>query len=362
MATNRSGRWLLVSAAIVATLLVAVLLLFHFAARTLKADVREALGPESEVGDLHVGFTSIVISGVTVGAPRGWPTKTTLRAERVVVRPNLRQLLSRRIDINLITVENGYISVLRPKEGGGLKVIPTILAGRKKQKAQNEGQTGHIQTVELRDCVVEFFDSTVSGNGRMRLDSVHGTIDDINIPKLDSQSQVDLQAMIKGHAHQGTMAVSGWVNVEREASELATRVRNVDLVLFQPYIIQKAKAGIDEGTFSLDVKAAVKKNAVQAQGQLVLADVKLREGNGAISTLATIAEKAVIGTLADENGNVTIAFELAGSLNDPTFSLSKGLGLRTGVAVLKGLGLGFEALVRAFFALVSGFGGALAPA
>jgi hypothetical protein len=363
MATNRSGRWLLISVAIIATLLVAIVVAFHFAARTLKGDVLRALGPESEIGDLRVGFTSIIISNVNVGAPRGWPAKSTLSAERVVVQPNLRQLLSRRIEINKVTVENGYVSVVRPKEGGGLKILPTMLAEHKKQKAQNEGKTGHIETVELDNCVVEFFDATVTaGKGKMRLDTVHGTIDDINIPKLDSRSKVDLQALIKGHAHNGTMAVAGWVNVEGKSSELATRVRGVDLVLFQPYLIQKAKAGIDEGTFNLELKAAVKRNVVGAQGELLLADVKLQEGDGTVSTLATILEKAVLSTLADKEGNVTLDFELTGNLDNPNFSLSKGLGLRTGVAALKTLGLGFEALVRAFLALVTGLGPALAPA
>ncbi len=363
MASNRGGKWLLISVAIVATLLVAILLAFHLAARTLKGDVLEALGPESEVAELHVGVTGIIISGLKVGAPRGWPAKSTLSAERVIIRPNLRQLLSRQIYVDKVTVANGYISVVRPKEGGGLKILPTMLSPHKKEKAKSEGKVGHVNMVELDNCIVEFFDSTVSsGNGRMRLDSVHGTLRDINIPKLDSRTQVDLQALIKGHAHNGSMGISGWVNVAGKSSELATRVRSVDLVLFQPYIVQKAKAGIDEGTFNLDLKAAVKKNIVDGQGELVLADVKLHEGNGTVSTLATILEKAVLGTLADKEGNVTLDFELTGDLDDPAFSLSKGLGLKTGVAALKALGLGFQTLVRAFLALVTGFGAALAPA
>ena len=117
MAKQRSFRWLWITSGVIALLVVAGILGFQFAARSLKADVLQALGPESEVADLHVGFTRIIVSGVRVKAPRGWPSDSTLRAERVTILPDLRQLLSRRIYVTKVTVENGYISLVRPKEG-----------------------------------------------------------------------------------------------------------------------------------------------------------------------------------------------------------------------------------------------------
>ena len=71
MAKQRSFRWLWITSGVIALLVVAGILGFQFAARSLKADVLQALGPESEVADLHVGFTRIIVSGVRVKAPRG---------------------------------------------------------------------------------------------------------------------------------------------------------------------------------------------------------------------------------------------------------------------------------------------------
>jgi hypothetical protein len=53
-------------------------------------------------------------------APKGWPSDSTLRARRIVVVPDLRELLSDQVRINHIAVEGAYLSALRPKEGGGL--------------------------------------------------------------------------------------------------------------------------------------------------------------------------------------------------------------------------------------------------
>jgi hypothetical protein len=354
----RSRKWLLVTAGVIGLLVVAGVLFFHIAARTLKDDVLKALGPESEVADLTVGLTRIVISGIRINAPKGWPTDSTLTAERVEIVPDLRQLLSRRIYVTKVAIENGYISALRPKNGGGLKVLPTILDERKKENAEENGRTGTIKTVELTGCTIELYDATTSKLQKVRIDDVHGTIKDIEIPKLESRSPVDLSGIIKGKAHRGTIAIGGWVNVGDKSSELTTRVRNVDLALFESYITQKTKAGIDQGTFNLDVKAAVRKNVVAAHGELTLAGLKFEQGEGALGGFTNLPQRAVIGALKNDQDQVKIGFELNGDLDNPDFSLSKGLGLEAALAILKGLGLGFEALIRAFFVMVSGFGAA----
>ncbi len=88
---------------------------------------------------------------------------------------------------------------------------------------------------------------------------------------------------------------------------------------------------------------------------LVVTGLKLKGGE---SGLSNIPQRAVIGALADENEKIELAFELKGNLDNPAFSLTEGLGLKTATGVLKALGLGFEALIRAFYIPVSGFGGA----
>jgi len=359
MAASRARRWVLGGVIAIAALALAGVAAMHFAARSLKQSVIEALGPESEVADLRVGLTSIVISGIRVKAPRGWPADSTLRAEQVIVVPDIRQLLSRRVYITTVQITNAYISAVRPREGGGLKVLPSMLGEGKKRTAESAGRTADIQTVELDNCVVELFDATIAGRKKMRVDAVRGTLKDLKVPGLKGPIKVDLHGVIEGPLHQGKISVAGWLDVAAKSSELTTRVRNVDLALFEPYVIQKAKAGIDQGTFNLDLKATVRNNVLTAPGTLTLSGLKLKTGDGPFAALSNIPQRAVLGALADKEERVTLEFELKGDLNNPAFSLSEGLGLRTGVALLKGLGLGFEGLIRAFFALVSGFGAAL---
>ncbi|MDB5808619.1 MAG: hypothetical protein JWN94_741 [Betaproteobacteria bacterium] len=358
----KSRKWLLISGTLLLMLIIGAVLAFQIAVRSLRAEVINALGPDSEIADLRVGLTSVVITGILIKAPRGWPADASLRAERITLMPDLRELLSRRIYVNTVTIENAYLSAVRPKQGGGVKVLPTLLEGRKKRQAQESGRTAQIATVELSNCVIELFDSTLAGHKKVRIDGVHGTLKDLTLPHLDSRTALDLSGQIKGPAHQGTIAVTGWINIAAKNSDLETRVRNVDLGLFEPYIMQKAKTGIDKGVFNLDLKASVRRNAVDASGQLTLVGLKLKSGEGPLGGFTNLPKRAVLGALADKNDSVTIHFDLNGDLDNPAFSLSEKLGLKTATALLKGLGVGFEGLVRAFFVLVSGLGSAFTPA
>jgi hypothetical protein len=69
------------------------------------------------------------------------------------------------------------------------------------------------------------------------------------------------------------------VDVARKSSELKAVVRNVDLVPIAPYVADKAKAGIDAGTFNLDLTAKVSDNVVGAHGVLVVDQLVLHTGD-----------------------------------------------------------------------------------
>jgi uncharacterized protein involved in outer membrane biogenesis len=51
--------------------------------------------------------------GLAIAAPKGWPAARTLEAERIIIVPDLRSLLSDQIRVASIVVEKPYLSVLR---------------------------------------------------------------------------------------------------------------------------------------------------------------------------------------------------------------------------------------------------------
>src|SRR4029077_19256751 len=122
----------------------------------------EALGPDSEINDVRVGWSSVEVRGLRIKGPRGWPAADTLRAERVTIVPSLRSLLSRQIGVQSITIVRPYLSALRTKDGQ-LQVIPSLLAGTAGKgepagsSAAAAARTLTLGRITFLDGVLEFF-------------------------------------------------------------------------------------------------------------------------------------------------------------------------------------------------------------
>jgi len=354
---RRYKRWIVIGGVLVAVLAVAGIAAMHLAARSVRGSIQEALGPEGDAAEIKVGLTSIEIHDVRIKAPRGWPSDTALRAHRIVVVPDLRELLSDRVRVTSIEVQGAYLSALRPKEGGGLRVLPSVAERAKKNKGVGKARRGVVvSTVRLTDCIVEVYDATVPGKAqKLRADAVKGVVEDIRLPELTNRTRIALDGISRGPNRHGTIAIRGWVDVANKDAELHTQVRNVDLGLFEPYLITKIKSGIDSGSFGLDLRSRVKKNFVTASGTLTVVALKLRPSENPLGAIAALPREVAISALENEQHEITVPFKVEGDLDDPTFSLAGEGTLQTAVAVAKAFGASFEGLVRAFLIIVNGF-------
>ncbi|OQY69901.1 MAG: hypothetical protein B6D47_08335, partial [Rhodocyclaceae bacterium UTPRO2] len=83
MAEQKSQRWIAIGLAVVAGLAVLVAAGLYFGAKALKGKVEQALGPESEIGEIRLGLSAVEVLKLRVKAPAGWPAPDTLRAERI---------------------------------------------------------------------------------------------------------------------------------------------------------------------------------------------------------------------------------------------------------------------------------------
>lgn len=333
----------------------------HFATKALKDQVLLALGPESEVGEIVLGWSAIEVHQVRVHAPKGWPTEDTLRATRIVVTPDLGALLSKQVKVNRITVEDAYLSILRTREGR-LRLLPSMLekAGANEADSKSAGPDVGIGKVEIKGGVLEVFDATVrQPPHKVRLEQLRATVDDIHLPELNSRTQVDLEGVVKsaekGVQKDGTLAVKGWIELASKDSELTTTLRGVDLVAFQPYLIKATETGVKHGSVDFDLKSTVKKNHLHAPGSVTLSNLELAGGNSFMG----LPRDAVLGAMKDRNGKIDVKFTLEGNLNDPKFSLNEALAMRAGASIANLLGVSVEGLVKGVGGAAQGVGSAI---
>lgn len=137
---------------------------FRMVLGVLKGKVVEALGPGSEIRTIRVGWSVVEVVGLRIKGPQGWPAADTVRAERVVIVPSLRSLLSDQLRIGSITIVKPYLSMLRTREEK-LRVVPSLLEGapaKGKAAAGSSARRVAISRIGLEDGVVELFDATVA--------------------------------------------------------------------------------------------------------------------------------------------------------------------------------------------------------
>ena len=363
--TRAARKALLIAAIALVAIAVVIVGGLHYAARTIEDTVIEALGPESEIGEVRVRLTDVELVGIKVGAPKGWPADTALRAKRVVLQPKLSQIFSDQIELTEVLIEDAYISAARPRQGGGLRVMPGLARKAKdaKKKEGEDTRSADIRVVRFRNCVVHLYDASAGVKPlRVRIEGVNGTVKGIEVPGLGARTEIDLQGSLPGPAHRGAITVRGWVELETKSSELTVQVRGADLALFEPYVVRKTKAGIDSGTFDLAMQTKVRNNVLSAPGTLTVHSLKFEQADSPLDAIASLPRRAAIGAVADKDENITIEFTLQGDLDDPKFSLAGEGAIKTGLAIVKAFGLSFEGLVRAIYLLINGFGASVGAA
>jgi hypothetical protein len=325
--------------------IIALVVATQLACHILKAQVMEALGPESQLDSIHLGLTGVVVEGLRIRAPKDWPTQDSLRAKRVIIRPDLRALLTGTYRVGSITVEEAYLSVLRTSSGR-IRMLPNLLEKPRAKSSDPERPSsddipqvsfGHI---ELRDSALEFFDATIRRPPfKLRLEQLQMKVSDLRVPQLNTRSDITLEGVIKGVQHDGNITVKGWMEPASQDSSIRTTLHEVDLVALEPYLIKASETGVQRGSLDLDVQSEVRRKQLQAPGTVSLSGLRLTSGSG---SFMGVPRAMVLSFLKNGKDQIILKFKLDGDLNNPHFSLNEAMSTRiaSGMAETLGLSLG----------------------
>lgn len=328
----------------------------HFAIQALKGQVEQALGPESEVGDITLGWSSIAINQIRIRAPKDWPTDDTLRAKRIVVEPDMRGLLSAKVRIYRITVEDGYLSILRPRTGS-VRLLPSLLE-KPAEKTESGATPVSIGKVELKSAAIDFYDASVRRKPhRLRLEQLDATLENLQFPDLQGNTRLDLKGTIKGVRHDGTVAINGWIQLANKDSEISSKLKGVDLLVLQPYLIQASETEVKRGTLDLDLKSSVKNQHLNAPGTLTLSHLELASSGGSMGTFMGMPRQAVVASLKNRKDQIIVNFTMDGDLGDPRFSVNESFARHLGTSLAESMGVGVAGLAQGVGQAAQGVGG-----
>jgi len=353
MVVGKRKRLMLISLAVVVVLIVGGVAGFRVATGVLKGKVMEVLGPNSEMRDIRLGWTSVNVEGLRIKGPSGWPEADALRAERVTVVPSLRSLFSRQYRVRSITIVKPYISALRTQEGK-FRVLPSLLEG-----AAGEGQaetssspaatspTVTIGRITLKDGVMELYDAAVAKPPlKIRLEQIKAIVRDIAVPGLKGKSRFEIAGVVKGVHRDGQLRMEGWAEVGTKDSSVKTELRSVDLVVLQSYLIKAGEKGVQKGTFDLDLQSDVRNNQLKAPGKATISDMELASAGVGFDTFMGLPRRAMLAFLMRNGNKITVNFVLEGDINNPQFSVNQTFTTRLALAMANVLGLNFPGMVK----------------
>lgn len=340
-------RWVLI---VLAAVVVGGIVSFRIAIGVLKGKVEDALGQDSAVEDIRVTWSGVVVEGLRIKGARGWPAADCLRAQRILIVPDLRSLFSDQFRVSSIAIDQPYVSALRARDGQ-LQVVPGLIARSSAKKPARGSATAPAAVIigrfVLRDGVVEFFDATVQQPPlRIQLEQIQITVSDVAVPALTGKTKFELSGVIKSAQRDGKVNIAGWVDIAGEESSVKSTLRSVDLVALQPYLIKTSETGVRKGTLDLDLQADVRKKQLNAPGRITLSNLELAPAAGAWNTFMGMPRSAVIGFLKNQDGRIALNFTLEGDIGNPQFSLNEALATRIASSMAETLGVSIMGVAK----------------
>jgi hypothetical protein len=345
-------------AAALAALVIAALVGLRIAAGQLEAGLREALGPRASIGAVRLGLTGVEVTDLRIRSAPGWPAADELVAQRVHLRPGLATLWSRGWHIAHIEVNDGYLSLLRSR-GGKLRVLPALLekpkpAGPGAGEAAGDAPRVRIGAVVLRDVAIDFHDASVrSGMHKLRFESLQAEVGPLDLPALDSPTEIDLQAVLKGPQRNGRITIQGEATIATLDAKLKAAVTGVDLVALQPYLLKVNEAGVRRGALDLTLDASVKAKQLRAPGRVTLTGLELASGGGVLATFGGVPRQAVLAAM-ERDGRIEVGFTLEGRIDDPAFSINDNLATKLAGGLAETLGVSLGGVVEGVGGVIKG--------
>jgi len=223
---------------------------------------------------------------------------------------------------------------------------PTKLAPAASASAPTSPHRIRWQAIALRDGAVHFSDTFIKPNYSARLTRLQGSVS-----ALSSTAPQPADVKIAGALDDGApLAINGRIHPlgARLFTDLEASARGIALTRMSPYAERYAGYAIEKGSLSVKLQYKIDQGRLEAQNQLFLD--QLTFGDRVESAEATqLPVLLAVSLLKNRRGEIDLHLPVAGTLDDPQFSVG-GIVWKLIVNLL-------EKAVTAPFALLMGDGG-----
>lgn len=338
-------------------LIVAILAVLALAAtRVVEQRIASILGPRSQVGNVQVGLRQVVLTDVTVPGASGQPGA---RAQRVELEPEWTAFLRREAVFKRIIIDGFDFAVVRSPDGD-MQISPALQAALR--AGVGDGKTrrnGPIRVAELilRDGRLEYLDGAVSKPPhRIPFKDVQARLQPVVIPGDGTSSDMEFTGKVEDNRNgESTVRARGKVVIGGTDADIAVAARNMDVRHAAPYLAENGAGSLSGGSMDLDMKTSIARHELKASGAVALHNLKF-SGDG---SLFSLPRKAVLAAMKDKSGTIRFDFALAGSLDNPKFSVTRGFAAQVAQGFGHAIGVGAEGAAEGVAGAVKELGNAL---
>ena len=184
------------------------------------------------------------------------------------------------------------------------------------KSSTHEASPIHIGKIVLKQGKVNFNDHFIKPNYQANLTGLSGQIGPLHPNKL---GKVDIRGAVDKTAPLEIKGAIDPFGTELQL-DIAAKVDDIDLPPFSPYSGKYFGRMIEKGKLSVDINYQIEDGALSADNHIFLDQFTLGENVDSPDAISAPLGLA-ISLLKNRNGEIKIDLPIAGSLNDPEFSM-----------------------------------------
>ncbi len=322
----------------------------------VQQNLRSIYGPELSLGGVEPGWNRVVIRDLRLRRPGGGPIVNRISIGRVIITPRFKTLLSRRMEIDLLRMENPrllieiapdgrVISPLSPRTPGTPDAHSLPVAIRRIEIDGGELILLDRSSERLRMAGVS---NRKEGFHLIRFPDVALQTGPLELPLKPVPLPVTLSLAAPGP---GSLGITGTFNPVNLDTALTFALRHWDLTRFRPYYLKPDDLNVTRGFLDGDATVAIAGKRLHAPGSIRLSELRV-ERSGNQGAFLGMSARLFLATMKDDKGEVDASFLLDGDLTAPRFKvrqslleqIGSGLARKLGVPVIADVGEGIITL------------------
>ncbi len=335
-------KWFIVTGVLALLFIGGYFILTFYAVKLIQPRLQKVMGRGVTLAEIKVQPTHLSARGIQYEDPQS--KQRFLQIEEMKIYPSVRSLLTGSLHIREVTIRQASFFFYRSREGRLVGPWMTTKKGGDGKESSKEGENSgresiqiQIDRIHVKGGSVDFEDRNVrEPPAQMKLSAVDFEIGDVRYPLVSSHSPIEFKAKMEGRTRGGTITLKGWLDAKTMDMETSLKVRQIEVVTFEPYYRKRVSAEIESGSMDIDSKIALTGKKVDAPGELDLVNLRVKEGSGMV---LWIPAETMVSLLEKKGHQIKVQFHLKGDMENPQFNIGETFLTQVAISFAQALGI-----------------------